>query len=124
MMVSLRLVDGKKGDGDILVLVTADDEPLKFGEWLFLGQCYFASEDSYYPISEGYLGRGHLLSAINCIGAGVPLETVFKRFKLPMESRKLNIIDERKTASRFEKPVTKLHELLLRPMEVFKDGKI
>jgi len=49
-MVLLTLVDGKKSFGDILVLVTAYNEPLSFGEWLFLGKCYLDSEAVYYPI--------------------------------------------------------------------------
>jgi len=51
-MVLLTLVDGKKGFGDILVLVTAYDEPLSFGEWLFLGKCYLDSEARALHLQE------------------------------------------------------------------------
>ena len=95
-MVLLTLVDGKKGPGDILVLVTAYNEPLSFGEWLFLGKCYLDSEDMYYPIREGFIGKAMLLNAINEISQGVPFEKVLERYKLKRKKKSLNIIDKRK----------------------------
>ena len=95
-MVLFTLVDGKKGFGDILVLVTAYDEPLSFGEWLFLGKCYLDSEAVYYPIHEGYIGRAMLMNAINEISQGVPFEKVLERYKLKRIGKGLNILDKRK----------------------------
>ena len=95
-MVLFKLVDGHKGPNDVLVLVTAYSEPLSFHELLFILQHYFDSEHSYYPVSEGYLGKGMLLSAINCVAVGVPLDTVLKKFKLYRKTKKLIVIDKRR----------------------------
>ena len=95
-MVLFELVDGRKGDGDTLILVNALHEPLSFYELLFILRHYFDSEHSYYPVSEGYLGKGMLLSAICCVACGVPLDTVLKKFKLDRKAKKLNIVDKRK----------------------------
>jgi hypothetical protein len=95
-MVLFTLVDGKKGPGDILVLVTAYNEPLSFGEWLFLGKCYLDSEAMYYPIREGFIGKAMLLNAINEISQGVSFEKVLERYKLKRKKKSLNIIDKRK----------------------------
>jgi hypothetical protein len=98
-MVLLELVDGKKGPGDILVLVTAYNEPLSFGEWLFLGKCYLDSEAVYYPIQEGYIGKAMLMNAINEISQGVPFEKVLERYKLKRKGKGLNVVDKRKRAN-------------------------
>lgn len=95
-MVLLTLVDGKKGFGDILVLVTAYGEPLTFGEWLFLGKCYLDSEAMYYPIQKGYIGKAMLINALNEVSQGVPLEKVLDRYKLKRKDKGLKIIDKRK----------------------------
>ena len=92
----LTLVDGKKGPEDILVLVTAYNEPLTFAEWLFLGKCYLDSEDSYYPINEGFIGKAMLMNALNEIALGVDFENVLKRYKLKKKGKNLKIIDKRK----------------------------
>ena len=114
-MVLFELVDGRKGEGDTLVLVTAYGEPLSFHELLFILKYYFNSEHSYYPVTNGYLGKGMLLSAINCVAVGVPLDTVLKRFKLDRKTKKLNIIDKRKiteTAPNLVSKKVQLHELM------------
>ena len=98
-MVLLTLVDGKKSFGDILVLVTAYNEPLSFGEWLFLGKCYLDSEAVYYPIQEGYIGKAMLMNAINEISQGVPFEKVLERYKLKRKGKGLNVVDKRKRAN-------------------------
>ena len=95
-MVLLTLVDGRKGPNDVLVLVTAYNEPLSFAEWLFIGKCYLDSEASYYPVSEGYIGKAMLLNALNELAHGVPFEKVLEKYKLNRKSKKLNIIDKRK----------------------------
>jgi hypothetical protein len=99
-VVLFTLVDGKKGPGDILVLVTAYDEPLSFGEWLFLGKCYLDSEAMYYPIKNGYIGRAMLLNALTEISQGVPLDKVLERYKLKRKGKGLNIRDKRKRAKK------------------------
>jgi hypothetical protein len=98
-VVLLTLVDGKKGPGDILVLVTAYNEPLSFSEWLFLGKCYLDSEAVYYPIQEGYIGKAMLMNAINEISQGVPFEKVLERYKLKRKGKGLNVVDKRKRAN-------------------------
>jgi hypothetical protein len=98
-MVLFTLIDGRKGPGDILVLVTAYDEPLSFGEWLFLGKCYLDSEAVYYPIKKGYIGRAMLLNALTEISQGVPFEKVLERYKLKRKGKGLNIVDKRKRAN-------------------------
>lgn len=94
-MVLLHLVEGKKGPDDILVLVTAYNQPLSFAEWLFVGKCYLDSEASYYPVSEGYLGKAMLLNALNELAHGVPFEKVLERYKLKRKKKVLNIVDKR-----------------------------
>lgn len=111
-MVLFTLVDGKKGPNDVLVLVTAYNEPLSFYELLFILKHYFDSEHSYYPVSEGYLGKGMLLSAVNCVAVGVPLDTILRKFQLDQKGKKLNIKDKRKSVSDSEKRIEKLHEIL------------
>lgn len=111
-MVLLTLVDGKKGPNDVLVLVTAYNEPLSFYELLFILKHYFDSEHSYYPVSKGNLGKGMLLSAINCVAVGVPLDTILRRFQLERKGKKLKIMDKRKSVSHSEKHIEKLHEIL------------
>jgi hypothetical protein len=111
-MVLLTLVNGKKGEGDILVLVTAYGEPLSFAEWLFIGKCYLDSEASYYPISQGFIGKAMLLNALNELSHGVDFNRVLERYGLGRK-RKLNIVDKRKEAMVSEpKPITKLHEIM------------
>jgi hypothetical protein len=97
-MVLITLIEGKKGLGDILALVTAYEEPLTFSEWLFLGKCYLDSEAMYYPIRDGFIGKAMLLNAINEISQGVPFEKVLERYKLKRKRKSLNIIDKRKSA--------------------------
>jgi len=111
-VVLFTLVDGKKGPNDVLVLVTAYNEPLSFHELLFILKHYFDSEHSYYPVSEGYLGKGMLLSAVNCVAVGVPLDTILRKFQLDQKGKKLNIKDKRKSVSDSEKRIEKLHEIL------------
>lgn len=110
-MVVLYLVDGKKGSGDILVLVEANREPLSFAEWLFIGKCFLDSEASYYPISEGFIGKAMLLNALNELSHGVSFQKVLSRYKL---ENKLKVVDLRKPQASHVtvKPIAKLHEVL------------
>jgi hypothetical protein len=97
-MAILTLIDGKKGPGDILVLLKADDEPLSFAEWLFIGKCYMDSEASYYPISEGYSGPCMLLEAVIELSHGMKFDMVLEKFKLKRKGLSLQIVDKRKAA--------------------------
>ncbi len=99
-MVLLTLIDGKKGPGDIIVLLTAYNEPLSFGEWLFLGKCYLDSEAMYYPIRDGFIGKAMLLNALNEISQGVPFEKVLERYKLKRKKKSLNIVDRRRASKK------------------------
>ena len=110
-MALLTLVDGRKGQYDIVVLVTAYNEPLSFAEWLFIGKCYLDSEESYYPVSEGYIGKAMLLNALNELAHGVDFEKVLNRYRLNRKGRKLNIIDKRRNGIS-KKSLEKLHEVL------------
>ena len=96
-MVLITLIDGKKGLGDILALITAYEEPLTFSEWLFLGKCYLDSEAMYYPIQSGYVGKAMLMNALNEISYGVPFDKVLERYKLKRKGKNLKIIDKRKS---------------------------
>jgi hypothetical protein len=94
-MAILTLLDGRKGIGDTLVLVTSYESPLTFAEWLFVGKAYLDSEDSYYPIAEGYIGKAMLLNALNELACGVSFDKVLERYNLKRKSG-LNIVDKRK----------------------------
>lgn len=93
-MAIITLVDGKKGPGDTLALITSYQTPLSFPEWLFVGKCYLDSEDSYYPIARGYIGKAMLLNALNELACGVPFEHMLERYGL--NKKRLQIIDKRK----------------------------
>ena len=94
-MVQLTLVNGHKGKGDILVLLTCNRQPLTFEEWLFIGLHYLASEDSYYPRSQGYAGSEYLMNALDdLVHNGLDLRTVLSKYQLNGK-RGLDIVDER-----------------------------
>lgn len=112
-MVVLYLVDGRKGENDVLVLVEAYKEPLSLPELLFIIKCVLASEDSYYPIREGNIGKAMFLNAVNELACGVPFEKVLKRYGLNRKGKHLNIVDNRKCEPKASvKPIEKLHEVL------------
>ena len=108
-MAVLTLVDGKKGVGDILVLVTSYEQPLTFAEILFINKCILDSEASYYPISEGYIGKAMLLNAINELACDVPFKKVLERYGLKRKKR-LNIVDKRRKPN--TKPSIVLEEVV------------
>jgi len=105
-MVLLTLLKGKKGPGDVLVLLTAYNEPLSFAEWLFIGKCYLDSEATYYPVSEGYLGKAMLLNALNELAHGVPFEKVLERYKLKRKKKVLNIVDKCKATQGYKNRIS------------------
>ena len=112
-MAILTLVDGKKGPGDILVLVTSYEHPLSFAEILFINKCVLDSEDQYYPISSGNIGKAMFLNAVNELACGVPFDRVIERYGLKRKGSELDIVDKRKTASKTgSRPIEKLHEVL------------
>ena len=94
-MVVLHLIDGKKGPYDVLVLVEAYTEPLSLPELLFIIKSVLDSEDSYYPVNGGRLGKAMFLSAIIELACGVPFERVLERYGLNRK-KGLKIIDKRK----------------------------
>lgn len=106
-MVLLTLVNGKKGPDDVLVLVTAYDEPLSFAEWLFIGKCYLDSEASYYPVQNGFLGKAMLSNALNELSHGIPFDTVLERYRLKRKGKKLNIVDKRRKKRDSKRPIEK-----------------
>ena len=93
-MVVITLVDGRKGPNDVLVKVASYDEVLTFAQWLYIGKWYLDSEASYYPVSEGFIGKAMLMNAINEISQDVPFDKVLKHYKLTKKG--LIIKDERK----------------------------
>jgi hypothetical protein len=95
-VVLLTLIDGNKGPHDILVLVTAYNEPLSFAEWLFIGKCYLDSEASYYPVQKGFVGRAMLMNALNELSHGVSFDRVLERYKLKRKKKGPKIVDKRK----------------------------
>jgi len=118
-MAILTLVDGKKGIGDVLVLVTSYQQPLTFAEWLFVGKHYLDSEDSYYPISEGFIGKAMLLNALNELACGVPFLKVLEHYGLRRKTP-LTVIDKRQDPgtspleiSQKHRTIERLHEVLI-----------
>jgi len=107
-MAILTLVDGKKGPGDILVLVTSYEQPLSFAEILFINKCVLDSEHEYYPIAKGNIGKAMFLNAINELACGVPFERVLERYGLKRKAKSLKIVDKRKKASKSEKDVSSM----------------
>mgnify|MGYP001038561259 CR=1 FL=1 len=95
-MVLLEIVKGRKGPHDKLVRVYAYGEPLSFSEILAILKNYFESEDSYYPVNEGFQGKCMLMKAILEVYSGLPLEDVLRNYGLERKGKRLNIIDKRK----------------------------
>jgi hypothetical protein len=111
MMAILTLVGGKKGPGDVLVLVTSYEQPLSFAEWLFIGKCYLDSEDVYYPVSGGYIGKAMLLNALHELACGVPFDRVLERYGLKRKAG-LSIVDKRKNVLGASVRLERVSELL------------
>ena len=96
-MVLFKVVSGNKGANDKVVRVWSYGEPLTFADLLFLLKTYFESESSYYPISKGFQGKCMLMKAILEVYTGIPLEKVFKAYKLKPKAK---IIEELKEENR------------------------
>jgi len=98
-MVKFEIVKGQKGPNDKLVKVWAYGEVFTFEDILRFLKIIFESEDSIYPISEGYQGKAMLLKAIIDVYSGLPIERVLESYKLNRKGRKTLVIE-------------KLHEVL------------
>jgi hypothetical protein len=92
-MVHFVLQKGRKGPNDKLVLVYAYGEVLSFSEILYLLSKYFESEDSYYPINEGYQGKAMLLKAIIDVYSCIPLERVLRYYRLERKKKPVEVIE-------------------------------
>ena len=113
-MVLFILENGRKGPNDIIVKVVSYGEVFSLAEFLFLAKQIFDSEASYYPVSEGFIGKAMLLNALNELSHGVSFERVLERYKLKRKGKSLNIVDKRnpEASKPSAKPIQKLHEVL------------
>jgi len=93
-MVKFEVVKGRKGEKDRLVRVWAYGEVFAFEDILRLLKTMFESEDSIYPISEGYQGKAMLLKAIIEVYTGLPIERVLESYKLNRKGRKTVVIEK------------------------------
>lgn len=93
-MVKFEIVKGQKGPNDKLVKVWAYGEVFTFEDILRLLDVIFQSEDSVYPISEGYQGKAMLLKAIIDVYSGIPLERVLDFYKLKRKGRKTLVVEK------------------------------
>lgn len=110
-MVRFILRSGRKSDRDTMVFLEARDEVLTFQEVLFILKHYFESEQDYYPVSSGYVGKAMLEAAILYVGEGMPLDQVCRIFKLPFKP--LNITDQRIYKEKIEaREIQYLHEMM------------
>lgn len=92
-MVRFQVVPGRKSPDDKLVRVWSYGEVFSLKDVLRLLQVLFESEDSCYPISEGYQGRAMLLKAIIDVALGIPLERVLNAYKLQRKTcLNLNVV--------------------------------
>ena len=98
-MVKFEVVKGQKGPNDKLVKVWAYGEVFTFEDILRFLKIIFESEDSVYPISEGYQGKAMLLKAIIDVYSGLPIERVLEFYKLNRKGKRTLVIE-------------KLHEVL------------
>ena len=79
-MVKFEVVKGRKGPNDKVVKVWAYGEVFTFEDILRFLKILFESEDSVYPISEGYQGKAMLLKAIIDVYSGLPIERVLESY--------------------------------------------
>ncbi|MEM2995449.1 MAG: hypothetical protein QXI91_05500 [Candidatus Bathyarchaeia archaeon] len=93
-MVKFEIVKGQKGPNDKVVKVWAYGEIFTFEDILRLLKIVFESEDSVYPISEGYQGKAMLLKAIIDVYSGLPIERVLEFYKLNRKGRKTFVIEK------------------------------
>jgi len=94
-MVFMKIEQGNKSSEDKIIKIYANGEIITLEDILKMLDIIFKSEDSNYPINQGYEGRAKFLKAIIELACGIPLNRVLKNYKL-----------EKK------KPIQKLHEIL------------
>jgi len=92
-MVKFEVVQGRKGPNDKLVKVWSYGEVFTYEDILKLLKVVFESEDSTYPINDGYQGKGMLLKAILDVALGIPIERVLKAYRLERKNRKTIILN-------------------------------
>jgi len=93
-MVKFEIVNGRKGPNDKVVRVWAYGEVFTFEDILRLLKVIFESEDSVYPISEGFQGKAMLLKAIIDVFSGRPIEKVLESYKLNRKGRKTLVVEK------------------------------
>lgn len=83
-----RFVGGRKTKygQDRILLMTANDEPMTFMEFLNIANFFFKNEDSIYPQSEGFRGHYMLLDAITDVAKGISVKDVCKQYKIGVEN--------------------------------------
>jgi hypothetical protein len=91
--LKFEVLPGRKGENDKLVKIWSYGEVLPFRDLLFILDCYFKSENDYYPKPQ-FLGSTMLLEAIIEVYSGIPLEKILKRFKLNRKEVKTAIIEK------------------------------
>jgi len=94
-MVLIKIEQGNKSSKDKIIRLYANGEIITLEDILKMLDVIFKSEDSNYPINEGYEGRAYFLKAIIELACGIPINRILKNYKL-----------EKK------KPIEKLHEIL------------
>jgi len=93
-MVKFEVVKGRKGENDKVVKVWSYGEVFTFEDILRLLKTMFESEDSVYPINEGYQGKAMLLKAIIDVYTGLPIERVLESYRLNRKGRKTVVIEK------------------------------
>jgi hypothetical protein len=89
--MKLEVVQGKKGLNDRVIKVWSYGEIFTIEDVLRLLKIFFESEDSVYPVNEGYQGRAMLLKAIIDVYSGHKIETVLRRYFLKRSRKGYNL---------------------------------
>jgi len=93
-MVKLSIEKGRKAPEDRIVRLWSYGEILTFEEILRILDVIFKSEDSIYPISEGFKGKTMLMKAILEVYSGVPLERVLRDYGLERKGKSVKVIEK------------------------------
>jgi len=93
-MVHFIIEKGNKGPEDKVIKIWAYGEVITLTDVLEILDVIFKSEDSYYPISEGKQGRAMLLKAIIDVYSGIPLERVFRAYKLERKTKPIRTFEK------------------------------
>lgn len=78
--MKLQTRKGIKGESDLKLYISAQDEPVRFEDILIILKFFFENEDRIYPQSRGLKGRRMLIEAINALGRGVSIEEIKRRY--------------------------------------------